>query len=277
MENQGQGVNEQSHVQLPSVEQNQQNLVQNPPIFPKNQLILIGVLIFSILILGTYSVLISRAKTSKTKLVLSPSSTPIPASPTPITNLTSGWKTYANAKLGFSFKYPSELNISSSSGEFDKGLFLSFEKENEGMPPLDISLYTNSSDKEFQEELYKILKIKKSDDGYYKYSEISEKKLNSSTLYSYLESYDPDSHKLLIPGNPYYRLRATAMIRNIYYDFYYITDLDTLKEDREVFEQLLSNVQVSPGLETIDTSTWKTYITNTNKYSIKYPRDWTLT
>ncbi|MCL5438573.1 MAG: hypothetical protein M1268_01120 [Patescibacteria group bacterium] len=205
----------------------------------------------------------------KVKAKITPTQT---VSPTPTVDPTANWKTYTNSKFRFSFKYPPDIKISSTSGEFENGLNLEFGKENSGMPILTVWLTTGDYVKGRQNDLNTILSTNKLDDYNY---QISAKKIDGKNLYVYTQEFDSSSNKFAPPGGPLYRVGALGTINNIFFDIFYNSNKETSKQDQQIFDQILSTFKFLDQNQTIDSSSWALILTNkTYGYSVKIPNGW---
>lgn len=174
----------------------------------------------------------------------------VQAQPTPTPDETANWKMYTNNSYGFSFKYPSTFRITPDH-VFNNGLLVQlFFKDKDVMPGMTIGLYTKDYDRftSLVNDLNIILSTKKL--GGYVYSQIQTKNIDGQTLYSFDQGFDDapvEGFKTVFPvGGPLNQLRASGVIKNIFYDIYYPYEPNTFKDDQKIFDQILSTFKFTP-------------------------------
>jgi hypothetical protein len=156
------------------------------------------------------------------------------------------WKTFENTLYGYSFKYPTNLTISTAAGEG--------------------SSYTDAKDKTTQVTL------------------TSNNVLFSMSLAGGIKTITKDSLKyqfalafnlepIKVGSENGYQTVFTTVDNTIVSNFYFIQKGDsvfmiTMTKDNNTISKILSTFKFD------ETLTWKAYTNTVDKYSIKYPADW---
>lgn len=151
------------------------------------------------------------------------------------------WKTYTNTTYGFSFRYPSEFKVAGA----QTSQRVNFTNDTMG----SISIYVDN-------------KQYSADDltsGRNEFGDIAQVSVGTKSGYTY-------SYADAGCGITYYRLPLTGTTL--------IISFTSCEKNIEPMSKFLESQVLSTFVFTDVTADWKTYTSNTFKFSFKYPTDW---
>jgi hypothetical protein len=159
------------------------------------------------------------------------------------TDLTLNWKTYTNAELGFSFKYPREWEASSQSSPRLESFYTNSGK------PGEFFIYYHKNINNLSKWLV--------DNQAGKIINTTNVNGNQFTVIEGGLNFISREYAIKVGENNYLRLVFEPFPNSAFPD--------------EVMEQILSTFKFT---ETDPTANWRTYTNATYKFSIKYPNNW---
>lgn len=243
-----------------------------PKFIPKRIAIIIFLII---LIIFTVCFLTTAYNLGKNRSNNQTSQTPtITQSPTPTPDPTADWKTYENASLGFSFKYPSDWEESSKV----------FEKK---------ATVPNSNDKILSPEAINDFKKNPKNlgmpSGYWiEYDTSSNPKLCGGDISIIKEiktltlsngqqgDYCVYNEKSDRQGAVFeIQFKKDTLVFTL--EEYYAEDKTKISDYLKIFDQVLSTIKFTDSHSSTNESTWKKYSWSENNktlFSINYPNEW---